>query len=141
MQPNEIVREVEKLIKRCLFEDGANTDSAVISEGIVRNFGFNPEELNKPDVQAKLEEIIQLLPVQFHTGGGDGWTFLNLPTTADGTQWGDQAHAEELLCLAQALGMAGYCLPRDMWNILPGGVPYVWFKNKDVQNVSHGSDG
>ena len=25
------------------------------------------------------------------------------------------------------LRLAGYCLPRHIWCVLPGGVPYVWF--------------
>ena len=27
----------------------------------------------------------------------------------------------------EALGMAGFCMPRDFWSAFPGGMPYVWF--------------
>ena len=26
------------------------------------------------------------------------------------------------------IGKAGYTMPKKMWDILPGGMPYVWFE-------------
>ena len=37
----------------------------------------------------------------------------------------------KLVVLGIGVGMVAYSLPRDVWNILPGGVPYVIIDTKD----------
>ena len=32
---------------------------------------------------------------------------------------------EDLFCLGIAIGKVQYCLPRETWSLLPGGVPYL----------------
>jgi len=32
---------------------------------------------------------------------------------------------EQLVCLGIAIGRVGYNLPKENWDILPGGVPYI----------------
>jgi hypothetical protein len=41
-----------------------------------------------------------------------------------GYQWGEHASMESLICLGIAAGFVRYCLPRDLWTSLPGGLPY-----------------
>ncbi len=103
--------------------DGVNV---VYSEGVMRKFGFHAERLEKArsEVTALVKAIVQ---DAFLKSGGGGYTFLNLPFDRSDEQWGEHANADDLFCLAQALGMAGMCMSREYWDILPGGMPYVWF--------------
>ena len=54
-------------------------------------------------------------------------SFLNLCVDKDGVQWAEHPTLEKMVAMGIGLKMAAYCLPRDMWNSLPGGVPYVQF--------------
>lgn len=61
------------------------------------------------------------------------WSFLNLCTREDGTQWtGSHATMEQLVCLGVGAGKMKYLLPRSMWNILPGGMPYLAVLEKNL---------
>ena len=35
---------------------------------------------------------------------------------------------ESLLCLGIGLDLAEWCLPKEMWSLMPGGMPYVVVK-------------
>jgi len=49
--------------------------------------------------------------------------------TKDGTQWtGEQSICELLVCMSIGLKLMEYCMPKELWLILPGGVPYVIVK-------------
>ena len=136
-------QNVDKLITSALYTeeeipaDGKPPENAVIVEGMVRKFGFHPERLEKTrkDVQAMLGQ----LPDEFR----EGWSFLNMCNTKDGDLWtGDHAKMEALVALAIGLGIGSYPFPREMWPILPGGVPYVVFKmeGEDGRPVDRTSD-
>src|SRR4030067_2795169 len=124
--------EVEKIFTDCLFKDEEIKDGIiepVVVEGIMNKFGLHPERLKShaKEVAAMLEE----LPEQFHRksekhpSGGDGWSFLNACNTKDGEQWtGFHRTMELLFVLGIGLGYVDCPMPRDMWMILPGGVPY-----------------
>jgi hypothetical protein len=57
------------------------------------------------------------------TGGG----FLELCQTKDGHQWGEHRDMEALCVLAIAASLGQWCAPRELWSVLPGGMPYVVF--------------
>lgn len=125
------VGTVTKLFGDCLFtqeEVGAAVEpeqpaDAVQVEGVLRKFAFHPGRLesHREEVKALLAE----LPDNFQASKGGGWTFLNACVTKGGEQWGEHAHCEMLLTLGIGLGLAKWQLPRDMWRVLPGGMPYV----------------
>ena len=67
------------------------------------------------------------LPSQFRLfteGGAGGWSFLNAHEDKDGVQWGEHKVIEVLVCLGIAVGHARFLLPRKMWSMAPGGMPY-----------------
>lgn len=77
------------------------------------------------------------LPEPFFDNGGGGWSFLNLCTDRHDRLWtGEHSVCEQLIVLAQALDLATYPMPRDMWEILPGGMPYVMFKRSAFGKAS-----
>jgi hypothetical protein len=131
-------QNVNAIIVDCLYrseelqglKDGAAPEGAILVPGITHDFGFHPERL-----QAHKDEVlsfIEQLPVNFLREPGGGWSFLNLCMTKDDEQWGEHLDCEALYVLAAGLKLAGFCLPKKMWEILPGGMPYVWFSKEPV---------
>ncbi len=124
--------EVNAAFLGCLFAADEITDSktpenAVIVEGIVRKFGFHPQRLEATRTQ--VTNWLEALPVQFHRSGGGGWSFLNACVQGNGEQWtGLHQRMEELVCLGIGLGLVEYMMPRDMWEVFPGGMPYLMVK-------------
>lgn len=103
--------------------DGVPPADAIVAESLMNKFAFNPIRLesHRQDVKDMLSE----LPDAFFEGKGGGWSFLNLPFTKDDRQWGEQYNADALLALGVGLGIMWAQMPREMWKIFPGGVPYI----------------
>ena len=127
MTEKTLAERVNDLIAECL---NGEEEGALLIEGIVSNFGFNPDKIvaKKEDIAAILDEM----PDEFHADSGGGMSFLNLCMTKDGQQWAEHPTMEALVVLAIAADIGSYAMPRDMWNILPGGVPYVTFDTRNV---------
>lgn len=131
---NSKAGRVRKLVSESLYKDedlkglkpGEAPPGAVIFEGIMRKYGFDPVRLeaNREKVRALIAETV---PNEFLKSGGGGYTFLNLCVDRSGDQWAEHPTLDDFIALSGALGMAGFCMPRDFWSFLPGGVPYVWF--------------
>jgi len=127
-----IAEQVEQIARHCLLGqdelDGAGKPTVEVTyvNGIMHDFGFHKQRLESH--RQEVSALIQRLPKQFDLNGIDGgWSFLNLPMDKDGHQWGEQIHAEALLCLAIGLGLGKILLAKPLWSALPGGVPYVGF--------------
>ena len=122
--------KTRELMKHCLFKDtelvdGKPPENAVIVEGIVNRFGFHPGRI--AEKKDEIKELLDEMPASFHIGGGGGMSFLNLCMDKHDNHWAEHQTMGDLVCLGIAAGMAKYCLPRDMWNMFPGGMPYVQF--------------
>ena len=118
----EIKEQVDTICMDCL---NGKEEGALVVTGLVTKFGFNPEKIQQH--KATIKALLDQMPLPFHpasVGGGGGYTFLNLPFTRDGEQWGEQIDADSLLCLGIATGMAKILVPRELWDAFPGGVPY-----------------
>lgn len=113
---------VSTIFEMCLC--GKNIDNPIVIEGIVAKYGFDKKQIenNKSDI----EDMLSQLPKEFHKGTGGGWSFLGACHNKDGEQWtGMHRSMEQLFCLGIAIGKVEYLLPREMWNVLPGGMPYL----------------
>ncbi len=126
---NLTAANVNKILLDCLFTEAelkacnGKPEKFVMAEGVMRNVGFHPDRLesHRADVAAMLSE----LPPEFmHDNSSGGWSFLAACMTKNGEQWGEHPNIDELLLLGGALNMVKYLLPREMWNVLPGGMPY-----------------
>ena len=118
---------VEAIVKDCLFRDDEDKTVYILAEGIVQSYGFHPERLesHRMEITALLAE----LPDLFREDKGGGMTFLDACQDRHGNQWTSYHRTmDALFCLGIALGLAEYLLPRDMWQAMPGGVPYVQLK-------------
>jgi hypothetical protein len=118
-------KNVRDVFMDCLYRDGEDTKDAVLVEGVVNKFGLCPARLRSHVTD--IRELLQQLPVEFQSGhqkGGGGWSFLNACVDKDGEQWGEHENIEQLLVLGLATHQATILLPRNMWSLLPGGMPY-----------------
>jgi hypothetical protein len=114
---------VEQIFHHCLFEDNEDTSSAIVANGITCNVGFNPVRLNEH--KREIREMLLELPNEFKKSGGGGWSFLQACMNNHGQQWtGLHQRMEQLFQLGLATGIVQEQLPRDVWDILPGGMPY-----------------
>jgi hypothetical protein len=116
--------KVREMMIACLFGDDEPHEAHVEAEGIIHNFRFHPGRI--AEHSALIREQLDDLPREFHEPpvGGGGWSFLNACMDRRGYQWGEHASMESLICLGIAAGFVRYCLPRDLWTSLPGGLPY-----------------
>lgn len=115
---------VKVLMNDCLFGDEEPAMLPRIEvEGILHNYGFRPER-----IESHYDEIVELLyelPDMYQETVGGGWSFLNMCQDKDGTLWtGLHWVMEQLVALGEAAGRMKLVLPRDVWSVLPGGMPY-----------------
>ena len=92
-----------------------------------RTFCFLRESLEAH--RAAIDALLAQLPTEFRAlayglPAGGGWTFLNACVRQDGVHWGEHPDVELLLALGLAIGSVEWSLPRDMWEALPGQLPY-----------------
>ena len=118
---------VNEVLLSLLYQDApADLSAAVKVHGIVTSYGFDPAKVEaaKPRVAAMIKE----LDPSFHRTGGGGMSFLNLCMGKRGRQWTGMHQVQEQLCaIAIAVGLAQWCVPPEMRNLMPGGVPYGVF--------------
>lgn len=123
MKPKLTARRVEAVFKDCLFRDGEDTSVAVMAEGVTTTAGFHPERLNAH--RGEIEELLGELPDNFKKDTGGGWSFLKACVDKNGNQWtGFHSIMEHLFQLGIATGKVECQIPREYWEILPGGMPY-----------------
>lgn len=97
-------------------------------EGIVESARFD-----KPALADHAEQIAALLlelPDEFMVSKGGGWSFLNACFDRHGEQWtGFHRTMDRLFMLGMGIGMVECQLPREMWDALPGCMPYYVVKD------------
>ncbi len=114
--------ELRELMRYCLFAEGEPTQPRIEVPGITATFCFHPGRI--VEKRSAIAEQLAGLPFPFHQGKGDGWSFLNACMDQHDRQWGEHMDMQALMVLGIAAGLVRYCLPRDMWDVLPGGVPF-----------------
>ncbi len=114
---------VHALMKDYLFQAGESTDAAIAVDGIVKSYRFHPDRISRH--AAEIAALLAELPEGFRADKGGGWTFLNACNDRHDKQWGEHHDMESLFCLGIAAGLAKWMMPRDMWSVFPGGMPYV----------------
>lgn len=122
---------VKSVLMYVLFKKDEDATNAVIAEGCMGRMGFHPGRLEEKssDISAMLDE----LPSDFHQSGGGGHTFLNACMNKDGDQWtGMHQAVDELLMLGLAIGRVRYVMPRELWSMFPGGMPYFVIMSRET---------
>lgn len=122
-EPTINPERVNEVFMDCLFREGEDTSQHVRAEGIVHTVGFHPGRLEEH--RAEIEAWLAELPTEFRAREGGGWSFLNACNDRHGNQWtGLHQRMEQLFQLGIGLGLVACQMPRDMWAVLPGGMPY-----------------
>lgn len=120
-------KNVDALMKHCLFEKGEDISRAVKADMIVSSYSFHPERLESR--RGEIGEMLSQLSKDFFEqgeGAGKGMSFLRSCFDANDHQWADlHLTMEGLFALGVATGQAKFCFPRSMWSVLPGGMPYL----------------
>lgn len=119
---------VDKVIYDCLYGDCEDVHEALSkgkrAEGVKLKILFNPEKIEKH--RDDIKNMLSQLPLAFRKKDGGGWSFLQMCNDAEGNQWtGEQKQMDALVCLGLAIDELRFCLPRGMWRVLPGGMPYI----------------
>lgn len=122
--------KIRDIIRSSFFTDeevnSGMTKDAILVDGVTTKFGFHPAR-----IQERKEDILRILrdvvSDDFIEGKGDGSSFMTLVIDKDGNHWGEHSDVQSLVCLAIAAGYAKYTLPRAMWGMLPGAMPYITF--------------
>jgi len=122
-------KRLDEIFCDCLLtekENGENGDplvKVVKVEAIINNFVFHSERVKK--YTDEIVSFLDELPDKFKSSIGGGWSFVNACMDKHGNQWGEHRNMEQLFALGIAIGKAKFMIPRRMWSIFPGGVPYV----------------
>lgn len=112
---------VNALFLTVLFNDGEDTTDHIPVHGVTQAFGLHPGRV--ASAKAKVGELLGQLDPSFFSD--DGQSFLQLPFAADGKHWCEHKTAQELMVLGLATGQMVSVLPRELWMVLPGGVPIL----------------
>ena len=124
-----IAESVDRIMLDSLLKEeeviGGSPKDAVMVQGITATFGFHQGRLlsHKPELAA----LANKMPLSFHKEGGGGASFLNLCEDRDGELWGQHRDMQDLVVLCIGVGIAEYCASRELWGLLPGGMPYIGF--------------
>lgn len=111
---------VEKIFMKCFTESQA---SAVKCDVVVHSFLFSRDKLQeyKEDIVA----LLSCLPEEFMTKTGGGCSFLAACNDRNGNQWtGLHLMMEKLFALGIGIGKVKCLVPRELWVMLPGEMPY-----------------
>jgi len=124
---------VTKIFMECLFTDNETQDTALISralvvEGVNLKIGFHPGRIKQN--RENIISMLNCLPNSFKAEGGGGMSFLNMMEDENGEQWtGLHQEMDKLVTLGLAITKLSFLMTREMWKILPGGMPYIVIKN------------
>lgn len=119
-------KHVEEIFLDCFLPEKHTDDSKVIPVNTVTgNFGFDPEKIEKH--AADIHQMISQLSSKFDEVN-EGYTFMCLPFKGENDeQWGGQTDGDHLMALGLASGWMKLTIKeRYLWQVLPGGVPYVY---------------
>jgi hypothetical protein len=115
--------EVNRVFVECIASEEDSSDETLTLQVIVHTFRFHRGRLESK--RPLISGWLALLPTQFQQTGGGGWSFLNACNQRDGTQWtGLHLRMEQLFAMGLALGLVKECMPRELWSVLPGEMPY-----------------
>lgn len=126
-----IANNVEKVFFHCLYRkeeliNGKAPEDAIVVEGILNKFGLHPGRVRSN--REEIKDFVEMLPDTFK----EGWSFLKICFDKDGRQWGEHRTAEQLVVLGLAAEYMEYLVPKEMWSMLPGGVPYIKVHTDDA---------
>ncbi len=121
----------------CFYPEGTTEENlpedAVKVEGITSTLVFNPEKLkeNHADIVGYLEQLPEECRV---SNDIDGLSFLAMCVDKNKDLWGQHPEMQMLLCLGLAIERVKFVMPRPVWRMFPGGMPYFQYIDEEAFN-------
>lgn len=115
---------VTEIFLKCMFKEDEIVDGKPVKEmievqGVTMRVGLCKERVDEH--AAEIAGLCDELPDGFR----DGWSFLQMCEDRHGRQWtGFHKVMQELAVLGCATGKMELCAPKEMWGLMPGGMPY-----------------
>jgi len=136
-------KAVDNLFEICMYCLSDSAKDILNVSGIINAYTFNRTKITENT--SLIYDLLLELPDEFHINKGGGWSFLNACIDRHGNQWTDyHFQIEKLFCLGIAANKARWMTSRDLWKLLPGGVPYVSVGDMDDNdfwsNITHNQD-
>lgn len=129
---------VNTLFRECLATAATGENISQI-HGVTRRFAIDLLKIKdaKPEIAQMLSQMDDTFMIG--VGKGGGWSFLNACVDRRGRQWCDlHETVEKLVILGMAAGFAFFTHDRDLWDVLPGGLPYFSIRELEiVRNVGN----
>lgn len=126
---------VHTLLGECL--SSADSRDVAVIHGVSRTFSV---DLNKiAAAKSEIGQMLMQMADNFMLDGdkAGGWSFLNACVDRRGVQWTDlHSTVEELVVLGMASGLAFYTFSRDIWEVLPGGVPFFTIRGYEAARLA-----
>lgn len=100
-----------------------DSGDVIVIDGICNSFAFNKDKI--AEHKSAIIDMLGELPENFFSDKGGGWSFLQACQTVFDEQWtGMHLVMEHLFCLGMAIHTVKPLMPRPLWEVLPGGMPY-----------------
>jgi len=115
---------VISIFDNCLSNKYTKKENILNVKSVNFNIKFDLEKIlkNTNDINSMINE----LPNNFKENIGGGWSFLNIIINNKGEIWtSEHIIADKLVSLGLATNKLSFLLEKDVWKILPGGMPYI----------------
>lgn len=117
-------QNVREIFDFCSFKSDSNPELLWVIEGINLNARLHQNALSLK--REEIESMLYELPDSLKKSIGGGMSFLNMCQNSKGEQWCDLHETmDQLVCLGKGIGKLRFLMPREMWDVLPGGMPYI----------------
>lgn len=107
-----------------------NEPGCIKVDGVVATYLLKEDVLSK--YKNDIIDMLHQLPDKF-TEEHQGYSFLEACMTKSEEHWGEHRDIEALMVLGIGIKRVVVPLPKEVWFILPGGVPYFYYTEKDVE--------
>lgn len=122
-EPVLTVDAVMEIWNACVAAPGDPEDDQVRIDGASMDGRFSRTRLLNH--RMRLRTMLVELPDNFLQSGGGGWTMLNGCVDRHQRFWtSDQRTVDRLVILGIGAGVANWTLERNLWDLLPSGMPY-----------------
>lgn len=117
-------QKIAEIFKVCCQTSPDEKGEFTVVDGITLRVSFNKARLEEH--KEMISQMLTELPIEFQESSkSGGMSFLNACYDKNGQQWtGAHRTMEQLFLLGIGIQKVVCVFPRQIWKVLPGGVPY-----------------
>lgn len=114
---------VTEIFQLCFVSNQKTEDTIEVLDGVSAPCYFSIIGINY--YKDEIDAMLMQLPDEFMASKGGGYSFMYAAHNNKGEHWADlHASMAALFNLGLATSKVKLLLPREYWDILPGGMPY-----------------